>query len=364
MRVIVYPADDGGCGNYRLNWPAKALQDQGYDVEIVAPMTEKAKLSGVFHDGAIEGQVSASSLLTQIDADLIVLQRPLQSHLVALIPVIQKTGVKVVVEIDDDFTTIHPHNVAWKATHPRVSPHRNWQHLSRALSMADWVTVSTAALADRYGSHGRFTILPNYVPQRYLDIPRPSHEEVYVGWTGSIITHPYDLQETRGAVARVLQIPHTRLGIVGTGQGIHRALGLASDHQVVASDWVDLYEYPKYTAELDVGIVPLEMTAFNNAKSWLKGLEYASLGIPFVASPTGPYLALAQQYGLGHIAKRTRDWDGLLKRLVTNHDFRQSESARYREVVCKRRLIIEERAHEWWDAWSTVLDHNARKIAR
>ena len=58
-------------------------------------------------------------------------------------------------------------------------------------------------------------------------------------------------------------------------------------------------------AQLDTGIVPLQRSRFNEAKSNLKGLEYAALGVPFVASPTAEYERLAEskfEAGRGTIA--------------------------------------------------------------
>ena len=37
MKVAVFPSDDGGCGWYRLRWPAQALAAQGHDVVIDPP---------------------------------------------------------------------------------------------------------------------------------------------------------------------------------------------------------------------------------------------------------------------------------------------------------------------------------------
>jgi hypothetical protein len=40
---------------------------------------------------------------------------------------------------------------------------------------------------------------------------------------------------------------------------------------------------------IHVGLVPLTRGPFNEAKSYLKGLEYAAAGIPFIATPTEEY---------------------------------------------------------------------------
>ena len=101
-----------------------------------------------------------------------------------------------------------------------------------------------------------------------------------VGWSGSTNTHPGDLEATGGAVGRVTKGFH----VIGTGVGVADALGLA--RRPSATNWVPLFRYPEFLAQLDVGIVPLRACAFNRAKSWLKGLEMVACGVAFVASAT------------------------------------------------------------------------------
>ena len=56
--------------------------------------------------------------------------------------------------------------------------------------------------------------------------------------------------------------------------------------------------------KFDIGIVPLNNIPFNSAKSWIKGIEYAAGGIPFVASSLDEYVRLHQEYNIGILAKK------------------------------------------------------------
>ena len=59
------------------------------------------------------------------------------------------------------------------------------------------------------------------------------------------------------------------------------------------------------------------MTPSNDAKSDLKGLEYAASGIPFVASPSRPYRQLADDWGdCVRLANKPADWVKHLRRLL------------------------------------------------
>lgn len=344
MRVAVYPADDGGCGHYRLIWPATALADQGADVDVHHP--DDGGIRGMFVDDPDPRMVDVEAP----EADVVVLQRPLRWEVADAVPRLQAKGLRVVVEVDDDFAAIHPHNVSWRACHPTHSPGRNWRHLARACAQADLVIVSTPALARRYGSHGRVVVVPNCVPARYLDIAAEAHDGLFVGWSGSVDTHPTDLQVTRGAVARAIDGLAT-MAVVGTGRGVQRGLSLTSEP--LASGWLPIERYPEALANFDVGIVPLDLIAFNEAKSHLKGLEFAAVGVPFVASPTGPYANLVAQ-GAGLVADKPKAWARHLRRLLTDDDHRAELAAAGRAVAARH--TIEGNADRWWDAWTSCLD--------
>jgi len=338
---------------YRMVWPAQALADQGADVQLVmpdAPADEQLHCWWWGDDEADVFDVDAP------DADVIVLQRPLQAHLVRAILKLQAKGVRVVVEIDDDFEAIHPQNVSWATCHPSRSPDRNWSHLRHACQLADLVTVTTPALAARYGAHGRVAVVPNCVPERLLGVHRDPHDGLWMGWSGSVATHPTDLQAAGGGIARAIRSTGAHFAVIGTGQGVQRALGLPEPPR--ASGWRPIDEYHEALGQLDVGVVPLALTAFNEAKSWLKGLEMAAVGVPFVASSTGPYRQL-EALGAGTVAGKPRRWEAELKGLLSSAVYRGEMADQGREAA--RRLTIEGNCGRWWDAWASVV--NARSAA-
>lgn len=350
MKVNVYPADLGGCGHYRMIWPAEALAAQGADVTVIRP-TEPDERQVQATWWTDDAGVSTLVDVRAPEADVVVLQRPLTDTLTQSIPMLQAKGIRVVVEIDDDFETISRRNISWRAVHPASSPRRNWQHLREACRVADWVVVSTPALAARYGRHGRVSVVPNCVPSRYLGVEAEPHDGVVVGWTGTVQTHPDDLQVTRGAVGRALRAAGASFAVVGTGKGVRDRLGLAEPP--LAAGWVPIERYPEAVAQFDVGIVPLELTAFNEAKSWLKGLEMAALGVPFVASPTGPYRELARE-GAGLCASKPREWEAVLRRLAGDVTWQAAMADVGRDVA--RRWTIEGNCERWLEAWGQAVN--------
>lgn len=341
--VLVVPADEGGCGWYRLRHPTRALQADGYPVA----------LSSRYPNATIaEGPLGRRILEVDCPFDVLVLQRTLARETVEAIPVLQKQGVAVVVEIDDDFAHLPKGHPARVTTAPVHSPDMNRLHLKRACDLADLVTVSTPALADVYGHHGRVQVLPNLVPDPWLEYRKPVHDgPVRVGWTGSTHTHIGDLAVTGGGVASGIREAGAELWVVGTGDRVEAQLGHPVDH---ATGWVPIHDYPLAYQALDVALVPLASNQFNECKSWLKGIEACALGVPVIASPTGPYRELAELGGCV-LAETPDDWHRLTCLFGSDATARAEQTARGRHVA--QTLTYSQHAPRWWAAWTEALDN-------
>lgn len=345
LRVQVHPCDNGGClcGWYRLRWPAEVLAAEGHDVQVTNELN-------AYHD-----TVTGRMLTPVVDADVVVLQRPLVQAVVEAIPRLQSQGVAVVVEVDDDFHALPKGHGARRGTSVENDPTYNRMWLRKACERADLVTVTTPALAERYGAHGRVAVLPNLVPASYLSVPThaPRVEAPTVGWTGSVVTHVGDLDVMGGVLPGVLA--ETGARFVSWGVGLtEQALGVKGR----VRPWADLRgAYPRQVADLDVGLVPLAPSAFSRAKSALKGTEYAALGVPFVASPRADYLRLYHGHGVGILAETPDEWRAELVRLLSSPDLRAEVAATNREAVST--LTYEEHAGDWWQAWRSAADTRA-----
>lgn len=365
--------DDGGCGLYRLREPARVLFKQGVDIQMIDKETEWRVMDP--QDGSDPVWVSDPP-----EADVVVLQRVMRDWRVVMIRALQSVGIAVVVDMDDDMHALH-------RSHPSVrDAHPNWHqvqdvhtkeitwrwdtsrraplgshHLAEACDRADMVTVTTGALANRYGRHGRVTVLPNCVPAWYLDVEAaPVHwDRPTVGWSGIVATHPGDLQTTRGAVGQMAAETGCAVHVIGNAQGVQAALRLRDEPS--EAPWCPLGEYPEALARLDVGIVPLEDSPFNAAKSRLKGIEMAAVGVPFVASPRSDYRELAK-LGIGELAGTRSDWYRKVKRLVTDRPYRMHQADSYREQAAQ--LTYERHADRWLAAWQqAVLNRTMRSAA-
>jgi hypothetical protein len=315
------------------------LAREGYDVEVWRP-GRTFMVRQRDSDGAVLDAMPP-------DCDVLVLQR-VQSRMAAkAIPHLQRRGIRVVVDVDDDFSCIDPANTAWTDIDPKRNPNRNWHWTRTACAAADLVTVTTPALADRYGRHGRVRVLPNRLPRFSFATAAP-HDDLRVGWAGYVGTHPNDLQVMRGSVGQLLDERAMPFHVVGPAEGVAERVGV---RQVKATGLVSFDRWPRAIAALDIGVVPLADTAFNAGKSFLKGLEMAAAGVIPVMSPTPEYLRLHAD-GIGLLAKRPRDWRSAAAMLLDNEDRRLELAAR--SLAGARRHVMEDHLDAWADAWAAT----------
>lgn len=345
MRVLLVLSDTSGCGHYRMVLPGKYACHECDKVLI----TE-----------GLPGKLSADCTRmivdpSQIDVDVMVLQRPVLDVVADCIPVAQAQGITVVVDIDDDLHSLDPQNQAYETLHPRLSPHANWNHLARACKHADLITVTTEALAQRYASHGRVAVIPNMVEQDLLHINGPTDENI-VGWSGVIGTHPNDLQVTQGNIAQVLRETETQFRVVGEKLGVKKALSL--DDEPEETGWLPIEMYHRELYKLTVGIVPLANSKFNEAKSNLKGLEYAALGVPFIASPLPEYVKLSEE-GIGLLAIKGKKWKTNLISCLQDESLKEEIALAGVEGVAENHLI-NDNYYLWLEAWEKALKYRRK----
>jgi hypothetical protein len=352
VRVVCYPADTAGCGSFRVIWPAQALAAAGHDVEIRPPEDRGLKLR-------IGPGERVDDVLDIDGVDVMVFQRLTHQWMAEAVPLLRARGVAVVIDVDDDLTTVHPRNPAYRSMHPSNAGKRDratgqihrhsWQHLTAACREATLVTVSTPALAERYAQHGRGHVIYNHLPDSYFGVPHTDRDTI--GWPAALASHPDDPSALGGAVARLVG-EGADFRVVGDPVGTGRAFGLAHDPQGRTGVGID--GWPAAVAgDIGVGISPLADTAFNRAKSWLKPLELSALGIPWVASPRAEYARLHAR-GAGVLADTPRRWYRELRRLVDSPALRAERAEAGRAVAEGLRLSAN--AWRWAEAWGRALE--------
>lgn len=274
----------GGCQHIRLLRPLRN-----------APVERRVAARHVFIAELLAGPVLD-------DLDTLLVQRDsLGPATEEVIAAVRARGIRLVVEIDDDLLDEH--------AAPRMSidadAHRALRiRFSALIRSADQVLVSTETLRRRLaGLTTRDPLLvPNDLDPR-LWLPdlepqkAPKGRELRVLYMGST-THLEDLMLLEPVIARVA----AALG----RPVVLEVVGVAGPFD--GDDWItrldipqDQANYPEFVSWLRsrrlrwaAAVAPLADTVFNQAKSDLKLLEYAMLGLPVVASDVGPYRGAAE----------------------------------------------------------------------
>jgi glycosyltransferase involved in cell wall biosynthesis len=320
MRIWGWASDHGGCGQYRLGLPMWALNASGHEAS------------------------AFSRLNTDLpdDLDVLVGQRicaPSSTRFWLDLAADPGRRTTLVYEIDDDLWNIHGTNTAALALRrPEVLA-----NVEACLAAADAVTVTNehlAAIVAKYNPNVH--VLPNCVDATWLTHERPRAERVTVGWAGGS-SHANDFASVRSELRAFLRRnPEVDAHFIGANHG--PTVGRPDARH---SGWkANLVEY-LYTIDFDLGIAPLAAHVFNRSKSDLKVLEYATLGIPVVASDYGPYSSSVQHGVTGLLVKYPHEWGKYLRLLVNDDAMRAQMGENARRWAATRTI----QANVWrWEA--------------
>jgi len=349
MNVLLCTTVFAGSLYHRMAEPARAVQEADLGIQVTV---QRGLTTTMVPDPA---NPAGPMVVRDVDAqgaDVVVMQLPKTQEMLDCLRLLQAQGVAVVVELDDHLTALPPGHQGHE-----ILVRRGVGRIAEACAReADFVTVSTPHLLREYGPRGHGMVVPNAIPRRIAELP-PAYERepdvVTVGWTGTVGTHPYDLQEMGSGLQQALDRTRgrSRFAIMGQAGDARGRLRLTEDP--VEYPWVlEVDGYATALGELfDVGIAPLRIDTFNNCKSWLKVLEYSARGVFAVRAPSAEY----ERLGLGYRAKRPRDWATGLTRAIEDADWRREQAAANRDQVLAHHLT-EHTAELWATAWRRARD--------
>ena len=319
--------DHSGCGYYRIRLPMEQLAKHGHDVKT-----------------AVGYDVVPSDAAQW---PLIVGQR-VDKH--AALPAWRRFRArsKLVYEIDDDVFNVEQYN--WQA-YGVYSRGEVQDAVAHAAEVANLVTVTCQPLAEVMQKHSEnVVILPNFIPEFAIDLPRPRRERPVAGWGGGA-SHGRDIGLIAQPLRRFLdRHPEWDARLMGTDYRPtikHPRCGF--------TPWVDITKDDRayYRAiDFDIGLAPLVPSVFSQSKSYIKALEYAARGIPVIASDVAPYRDFVLHGVTGFLVKRDHEWLKYLEEL-TDPALRQEMGDKAREHA--RGYTIEANWQRWADAYGGLL---------
>jgi glycosyltransferase involved in cell wall biosynthesis len=220
---------------------------------------------------------------------------------------------------------------------PYVSPRNGrlnrlkcFSKIHTLFEMSDQVWAVNKAIGDYAAPYTRqVSIVPMTVDtERYSfaaasDVPRS--EKPRIAWVGTLtnqpnlelVTEPLKrLKESHGAILRVIADEPMTL----------------PDVDVEFVPWAYDVEVPSLR-ECQIGIVPVKPSVWSPWKFFFKLIQYMSLGLPVVATPTGSNLEIIEDGVNGFLAATDDEWYECMRRLIESPELRREVGRAARQTV-------------------------------
>jgi glycosyltransferase involved in cell wall biosynthesis len=305
---------------YRAVYPLKMMELRGH--EVVWP-----------RDDSGEDQLARLA-----GCDVVHVYRTAHDTALSVMADLVQGGTPLVYDNDDDFTAVPKESSLYRST-GGFKGQRIFANTVKAARLAYAFTTPSEVLGGKYRRAGveRVEVIENSVLTTY---PRRRHngKDVVIGWVAGA-EHRADANRLRiPDVLRRLIAAHDDVRVECIGVD----LGLRERYENIRH--VPFFELPGRIGGFDVGIAPLSDIGYNRTRSNIKLKEYAASGVPWLASPIGPYVGLGEEQG-GRLVAEDR-WLEELQRLVVNPRERE-RLARNAERWAKEQTI--EAAADRWE---------------
>lgn len=322
--------------NYRAIEPMRAMGRRGHDV--VWPQDPKG----------------AGNLRELVRCDVVHVYRRTDEETRRLLVDVARRGTAFTFDNDDDYTTTPKESPNYK-DFGGLTGQRMFLRQVKVARLAKLVTTTGEPLAQKYRRAGleRVEVIGNYLAKG-VSRPRRRHEGLVIGW---IAAPEHRADVTRIPIAETLRRLMAEKGDVRV-ECIGVDLGLQERYR--HDRHVPFAELPARIGGFDIAIAPLADIPFNFARSDIKLKEYAASGVPWLASPVGPYAELGE--GQGGRLVSDDGWYEALERLVTRS--RERRRLRRKGKAWAKRQTIEAVADRWEQLFREAASHGVADNSR
>lgn len=292
---------------------------------------------------------SAETLREALAHDLLCLYRVAYSPFVEeLIRQARARHIPVIFDIDDLVFDPEVVNDPVKGLPHDQAAHYyegSW-HYRQTLLACDYIVAATEYLADIARSYGKTAFVHrNGLSQWMAEAAealiqrrreQPERDTIIIGYSSGTATHDRDFLEASPALVQILaHHPQSELHILGP-LAIPPELRSFSERvrNLPLTPWE---EVPRILNTFDINLGPLEPgNPFCRAKSEVKYIEAASLGVPTIASRVEAFESAIRDGENGFLASGTDEWVEKLERLLSDPALRQSMGEAARADVLAR----------------------------
>lgn len=314
------------CTKYRVTQKAEALESLGFDVSIM-PWQDSDKVLNAL-------QTHTLVIFYRVPGIPEVLEQFKEA---------KRLGIPVGYDIDDLIFDVDKYgsnpNLGALGETDLENLMAGAELYRRALMHADFNVGSTEGLCTNMtATNGAPSfILENALDAETLSVTRSilekkNSDSVTIVYGSGTNTHNADFEVASDAILKIMrEYDNVRLHIVGQ-------LVLPPDFEIYDSriKYTGRLEYSEYLsllAEDDISIAPLVDIEFNHAKSNIKFLEAASVGLPSVCSDVSAFRTAIEHGQTGFLAATKQEWYEGLKLLVEDSELRKRIGATARAAV-------------------------------
>ena len=326
--LILASFDIAACAHYRVEQKVEMLRALGREVSVYPPEAWEEFIS------ALPGAAAA-----------VIFRLPAWPTVIRAIRTATRMGTPTFYDVDDLIFDAAEFPDPLEAYGGLLSPSDYEAILfgtplfRKALSLCDYGLAPTTALAGSMQPlvrTGQVFVVPNGLdsrnePSLALPARRQLGEDVRIIYASGTKAHNADWDTLAGpAVLAVMEAhPQVRLTVAGH-------LSLSPEFDRVAERVTrlphigDMARFWEVLAGADINLAVLKPTRATDAKSEIKWLEAATLGVPSVVSPTATYREVVEDGRDALIGADPESWRAALERLVRDPGLRASlgEAAR------------------------------------
>ena len=340
------PLQPNGCAWYRCSLPMRELQSRGWTTGLGFPgFTEERGFGLILDDGRIVH-----------GWDIIVFKLLMQKEVLQRMDRAKELGQTIVVDVDDWFDGLSASNRAFSVTDPQNNSENNREIYAQIIQKSDAIITSTPFLYEYYAKkHNNVFMVRNGIDnERWRKQIKSPRGRIRVGWVGATPWRSNDLEQLTPWFSDFIQNQNLffhHSGHTDNSPVASELLGVP-DKCSKRMGMAPISHYPELFKPIDIGIVPLNNIPFNHAKSYIKGLEYAAAGVPFISSYSPEYQYLADN-GIGRIANNQKEWEQHLEDLLDANTRIAEIKSNYNEL---EKFSIGARGNDWDETFRIILE--------
>ena len=255
--------------------------------------------------------------------DLVVVERLLISAINERIKEYQAANKKVLARFDDNYALMPAYIQShWLWRRSIITGQKNGlavgykmqesmlNQFREGLRICDAASTPSRLLCQDYERYAKkMYYIPNFpdLGNPAWTAPKPKHEGIIIGWGGGG-THLQSIRDSNVLTALQMicrEFDQVKVMICGNEPYAKEKLAeMLPGGRLITQDWVPTEQWPYTVANFDIGLAPLAGN-YDDRRSWVKVLDYAILGIPFVASDRPPY---TDCHGGIKVKNKGKDW--------------------------------------------------------